>query len=171
MRTLTVAALAAALLLTAPLAEAKTTLAKNPHSVGLGIGVTTIGAGSAFAMEIPYEYTFKVGPGELAVHAGFLLAASGYFVGIALPLGVRYKFRLIKQPLYLGPTFDAGPIFSVSGYGKGVTGGFIRFGAVLSYLVHPNVELLLQPVGLGATFGGGFGAFSYTFLVGTAYRF
>ncbi len=171
MRTLTVAALAATLFLVSPNAEAAATLTQNPHSVGLGIGVSTLGAGAAFAMEIPYEYTFKAGPGDLAIHAGLLVAASQWFVGIGIPIGARYKFQITKYPLYLGPTFDAGPIFAVSGFGKGVTGGFIRFGAILSYLVHPNVELFIQPVGLGATFGQGFGAFSYTLLAGAQYRF
>lgn len=93
MRTLTVAALALTLLLSAPRAEAAS-LTDNPHSVGLGIGLSTYSTLATFAMEIPYEYSFKAGPGILAVHAGFFLAAHQYFVGIGIPIGVRYKFQI-----------------------------------------------------------------------------
>jgi hypothetical protein len=170
MRTLTVAALALTLLASAPRAEAAS-LTDNPHSVGLGVGLNTIGPGAGFAMEIPYEYSFKAGPGILALHAGFFLGAGQSVVGIGIPLGARYKFQITKHPLYIGPTFDLGPLFIVSGFGKGFTAGFIRFGGIVSYLVHPNVELFFQPVGIGATFGQGFGAFSYTMLLGAQYRF
>lgn len=170
MRTLIMTALVAALLLPAPRTEAAS-LTDNPHSVGLGIGLTTFGAGAAFAMEIPYEYTFKAGPGELALHGGFLLAAGTGAVGIGIPLGARYKFHITKHPLYIGPTFDIGPLFFVGNSFGGFAGGFIKFGAIVSYLVHPHVELFFQPAGLGATFGQGFGAFSYSMLAGAQYRF
>ncbi|MFH1533162.1 MAG: hypothetical protein ABIK09_20740 [Pseudomonadota bacterium] len=173
MRTLTMVALAATIFLAAPQAEAAS-LTDNPHSVGLGIGLSTYGSLATFAMEIPYEYTFKVGPGLLAIHAGFFLAAHQYFVGIGIPIGARYKFQITKHPLYVGPTFDIGPIFGVStsgNSGASSAGGLLRIGGIVSYLVHPKVEAFFQPVGIGATFGAGSGAFSYTMLMGAQYRF
>ena len=167
MRRLMLALVAITVALSATPATAQT-LSDKPWSAGLGLGFITLDSVAAFAMEIPVEYTFKVGPGELAPHFGFLLAAAKGYTGIALPLGVRYKFRLIKQPLYLGPLLDLGPTFATKGGG---VGGILRFGAVLSYLVHKNVEVLFQPLGLGAVFSEAGGVFSYNLLVGAQARF
>ena len=83
-------------------------------------------------------------------------------------------YQITKHPLYVGPTFDIGPIFGVStgGWsGANTVGGMIRFGGIVSYLVHPNVELFFQPVGLGASFTSNGGLFAYTMLLGGQYRF
>ncbi|MBM4372192.1 MAG: hypothetical protein FJ098_11090, partial [Deltaproteobacteria bacterium] len=133
-------------------AASAASLSDKPNSVGLGIGLSTFDEWASFALEIPYEYTFKAGPGELALHLGFLLGAREGAVSIGLPFGARYKFHITKYPLYVGPTFDIGPVFMVGDYAKGTVGGMLRFGGIVSYLVHPNVEMFLQPVGLGAYF-------------------
>ncbi len=104
----------------------------------------------------------------LAIHGGFLLAAHQYFVGIGFPIGARYKIRITKYLLYVGPTFDIGPIFGVS---TSSAGGMLRIGGIVSYLVNQDIELFFQPIGLGAYFGAGGGAFAYTMLLGAQYRF
>jgi hypothetical protein len=148
-------------------------LAKNPWSAGvlIGVGVQAAngGSGAAFAMELPFEYTFVLGPGNLVPHFGFmLLAGEASYVAIGLPMGVRYKMQITKYPIYVWPLFDIGPGFVTEGGGAF---GMIRFGGGASYLVHPNIELIFQPLALGATFASGGGAFLYNFLVGAQGRF
>lgn len=147
------------------------TLSQNPWSAGLGLGVVTMDSWAMFAFEIPIQYTFKVGPGELAPGMSLMLGARSGFVTIALPIGVRYKIRILKKyPFYVWPFLDIGPTF-VAKPASGGTGGFLRIGGGLSYLVHPNVELVFQPLGLGAAFSDAGGFFSYNFMVGTNFRF
>ena len=156
-------------------------LSDNPWSVGLLIGFATIavpnfGAGTAFAMEIPVEYTFKVGPGELAPHFGFMVSAGGGGGGaqISLPFGARYKIKVLKDyPLYVWPLLDIGPSFAVGTgiSGPSATAGFMRVGAGISYLIHPNVELMFQPLNIGAVFAANGGYFLYNFLLGSNFRF
>lgn len=155
------------------------TLAANPVSIGVHIGVVTFDDHAAFALETPFEYTFQAGPGELAIHFGFMLAMEDDFFGILLPFGIRYKIRLLsRHPLYIWPMIDLGPAFADI-HGRRDDDwhafGYLRMGGGLSYLVHPNVELIFQPLGLGAIFGD-FGRdegadFSYNFLVGANFRF
>jgi hypothetical protein len=164
------------LLVAAPASAAGggTTLSDRPWSAGVLIGASVSARSgfsyAQFALELPVEYTFKVGPGELAAHFGFLLGAGQHgVVSIGLPLGVRYKFNVWKQ-LYVYPLFDIGPGF-VMVSNTTTVGGLLRVGGGLSYLVHPMVELMLQPLGLGATFDANGGAFLYNFLVGAQFRF
>jgi len=173
MRALIVAALLAALTLAGPspaAAQSRNALSANPMSLGLHIGLVTVSSTAAFALELPFEYTFPAGPGELAPHIGFMLAATDGFVALVFPVGVRYKIRLLSShPFYAWPMFDIGPGFNTSGGGGAF--GYIRAGGGLSYLVHPNVELIFQPLGLGAAFGEGGGSFSYNLMFGANFRF
>jgi hypothetical protein len=150
-------------------------MAKKPWSTGLLIGMSVGsangGSGAAFAMEIPLEYTFAVGPGNLALHFSFLLHAAKDVVVISFPLGARYKMQVLqKVPLYVYPLFDIGPsviiVNSVS-----AAAGWIRFGGGVSYMVIPWLELMFEPLGLGAGFTKDGGGFVYTLLVGAQAHF
>jgi hypothetical protein len=182
LRSVALALLAALVLVTLPAAKAQAgtniNLSDKPWSVGLQLGfimlvVPDVGTFSAFSMEIPVEYTFKVGPGELAPHFGFMVNVRKKAASIALPIGARYKIRVLKDhPLYVWPLLDIGPSFDVSKGGNGTASGFLRVGAGISYLVHPNVELMFQPLNLGATFAADVDAcFIYQLLLGTNFRF
>lgn len=169
MRSSLVAALAVVILSLGPNASARDRLADHPWSVGLHLGVMTLDSLAVFAMEIPVEYTFELGPGELAPHLGFLLTARKGYTGIGFPIGVRYKLRLLdKYPLYAWPMLDIGPVFVTQ---TGTAGGILRVGGGMSYLVHPMVELLIQPLGLGTTFNSGGAVFMYNLLLGANIRF
>jgi len=133
--------------------------------------ITYDGAGTwaSFSLELPVEYTFKAGPGFVAAHFGFLMnAGKGGAVSIGLPLGVRYKIRVIKAPLFVYPLLDLGPIFDAK---AGTASGLMRVGGGVSYLVHRNIELIFQPLGLGAVFNSDGGSFIYNFLLGAQARF
>lgn len=182
LRPVILTALVALVLVMLPLARAQAAtnmdLSARPWSVGLQVGFLLIandavGARGAFSMEIPAEYTFHAGPGELALHMGFLLNTGKGFTAIGIPLGARYKMRIMKNhPLYAWPLIDLGPSFGVGGGLKDTISGFIRFGGGVSYLVHPNVELMAMPAILGASFGVNMpAAFLYNFLLGANFRF
>ena len=182
LRSVALALLAALVLVTLPAAKAQArtnvNLSDKPWSVGLMLGFTTatipdVGTFAAFALEIPVEFTFKVGPGELAPHFGFLVNARKGASSIGMPIGARYKIRVSRNyPIYVWPLLDLGPSFNVSKGANGVTSGFVRVGAGISYLVHPNVELMFQPVNLGAGFAADQDAFFlYSLLLGTNFRF
>jgi len=157
------------LTLLAPSGASAGDLSAKPVSVGVHLGVVTLGPGAAFALEAPFEYTFQAGPGELALHLGFMMTMRDQFFGIVLPIGARYKIRLLaKYPFYAWPMLDIGPAFETK---SGAVGGYLRVGGGLSYLVHPNVELVFQPLGLGAVFGELGGDFSYNLMVGANFRF
>lgn len=146
-------------------------MTQNGWSTGLLLGFTIAHIGATFAaftLEIPLEYSFEVGPGALTPHFGFMLTARKNFVAIALPLGIRYKMRVAAFPLYVYPLLDMGPAFDAK---AGTASGFLRVGAGLSYVVHPNVELVFQPLGLGAGFNSDDGWFLYNFLLGVQARF
>jgi hypothetical protein len=125
-------------------------MANKPFSTGALIGFSAFEGDVAFALEIPLEYGIVVGPGNLILHIGFLLNA-GDGTGIAIPMGVRYKIHITEYPLYVYPLFDIGPAFYTAG---GDPFGYFRIGGGISYMVHPMVELIFQPLGLGAVFGG-----------------
>jgi hypothetical protein len=146
-------------------------LAQKPWSAGLLIGFSTFahdGSYTTFTMEIPVEYTFVLGPGNLAAHFSFMLHAKDNYTAITLPLGARYKIHITNYPLYVYPLFDIGPSFVTDG---GHAFGWIRFGGGVSYMVHPNIELMFQPLGLGAAFDSDFSLFVYNFLLGAQGRF
>lgn len=153
-------------------------LAKHPFSAGLLIGATSYTylsnnlsiENGYFGMEIPFEYTFVVGPGNLVAHIAFKLDARADSVIISIPMGARYKMKFFKFPLYFYPLFDIGPAFEVKA-GTKPTFGMIRFGAGASYLITPNIELMMEPLGLGGFFNGDFSGFEYTFLAGAQFRF
>ena len=182
LRCFALALVAALVLVTLPAAKAQAgtniNLYDKPWSVGLELGfmmivIPNIGTYSAFSMEIPVEYTFKVGPGELAPHFGFMVSARKGAASIGLPIGARYKIRVLQNyPLYVWPLLDLGPSFNVSKGANGEASGFLRVGAGLSYLVHPNIELMFQPLNLGATFAANVDAcFLYQLLLGANFRF
>lgn len=169
MRVVTVAVLFALLSLAGPAPARADELADNPISLGLHLGVVTLGPGAAFALEVPFEYAFELGPGVLTPHFGFMMTMRDSFFGIVLPIGVRYKIRLLRDyPFYAWPMLDLGPAFETK---SGTVGGYLRVGGGLSYLVHPNVELIFQPLGLGAVFGDVGSDFSYNLMVGANFRF
>ncbi len=154
-------------------------LAKKPFSTGIFIGFSALdytanGGYStvAFAMEIPFEYTFVVGPGNLALHVAFLLHAKSGYTAITFPFGARYKMQILqKYPLYVYPLFDIGPAIGIYS-GNSTAGGWVRFGGGVSYLVLPWLEVQFEPLGLGAVFdGNGNNAFVYTFLLGAQAHF
>ena len=154
-------------------AQSRLNLTDTPWSSGLLFGFTTFtinnaGTWAAFALELPVEYTFKAGPGDVAAHFGMLLSTRSGFTSIALPIGVRYKIRVISAPLYVYPLLDVGPTFETKG---GSAAGMLRVGGGVSYLVHRNIELLFQPLGLGASFDANGGNFAYNFLMGAQARF
>ena len=165
-----------AMVATTSLAQAQSRkLTDTPLSTGILMGFSTItydGAGTfaAFSMEMPVEYTFKAGPGDVALHFGLMLnAGKGGMVSLALPMGARYKIRLMHgTPLYAYPLLDLGPVLDPK---AGTASGLLRVGGGLSYLVHKNVELLFQPLGLGAVFNADGGAFIFNFLTGAQFRF
>ncbi len=131
-----------------------------------GVAARTI----MFNMQIPFEYTFKVGPGELAPHFAFMLSADANFVYIGLPLGLRYKIKVLQNyPFYVWPLLDIGPNFAAKGGDS--TSGFLMVGAGLSYLVHKHVEVMFKPLALGAGFNGDGGWFIYNFTLGANFRF
>jgi hypothetical protein len=169
MRVVIVAVVLSLLSLVGPAPARAGALSDNPVSLGLHLGVVTLGSGAAFALELPFEYTFQAGPGELALHAGFMMTMRDSFFGIVLPIGVRYKLRLLRShPFYAWPMLDLGPAFETK---SGTVGGYLRVGGGLSYLVHPNVEIIFQPLGLGAVFGDVGSAFSYNLMMGANFRF
>jgi hypothetical protein len=174
MRSLTIALVAVAVLVAAPARAESPSIGDKPWTTGLLLGVSTWTANSAtqafFALEIPVEYGFKVGPGYLAPHFGFALGATKGCTTIALPMGVRYKIPVAAFPLYVYPMLDIGPGFVIVD-GAAAAGGVLRVGGGLSYLVHPNVELVFQPLGLGATFDANGGQFMWNFLTGVQAHF
>jgi len=157
-------------------------LTEHPWSVGTQIGVMTVHTSPMFNLEIPVEFTLPAGPGDLAIHAGFMLSAGGRTtiinragvrtrgdVWVGLPIGARYKIRVLaSHPLYVWPLVDFGPLFDTW---SGEAAGFFRTGAGISYIVHPNVELLVQPLNIGATFDGNGGWFLFNFTLGANFRF
>ena len=149
---------------------APTEMTSKPWSVGLGIGFSAIQSAVGFSMEIPVEYSFKVGPGALAVHAGFGVTPYAGAVALSFPLGVRYKMKVASFPLYVYPLIDLGPTVTVAG-GAAFGSGFLRVGGGVSYVVHPMVEVFAQPLSLGATFDSAGGAFLYNFQTGVQARF
>jgi hypothetical protein len=142
-------------------------MAKKPFSTGALIGFSVGGGNAAFALEIPIEYGIVAGPGNLIIHVGMLLNA-GDATAIAIPMGLRYKVHVTEYPLYVYPLFDIGPLFFTQTGGP--TLGYFRIGGGISYLVHPMIELLFQPLGLGAWFGDST-EFVYNFLVGAQLHF
>jgi len=160
-------------------AEDNASLGYGPShfSVGLQIGADVIASGwystALFGMLIPVEYTFTLGPGALAIQSGFGLAAAEGWVTIQIPFGARYKIKLPVKGLFVYPFLQIGPAFTAKP--TGAVGGFLQAGGGVSYFVHPNVELVAQPIGLGAMFGnwGGYsgGVFYYTFRVGAQFHF
>jgi hypothetical protein len=153
-------------------------LAKHPWSSGIFIGFSALdytGNGGystvAFAMEIPLEYAFVVGPGNLVAHFSFMLDAKSGFTSITFPFGARYKMQILqKYPLYVYPLFDIGPAISIVN-SNSKAGGWIRFGGGVSYLVLPWLEVQFEPLGLGAVFDANNSAFVYTFLLGAQAHF
>ncbi len=145
-------------------------LYETPWSVGLELGFVIVDKFAMFNMQIPFEYTFKVGPGELAPHLAFMLSARANAVSIALPLGVRYKIKVLKNhPLYVWPLLDIGPNFDAKNGGAAT--GILLVGAGISYLVHKHVELMFKPLALGAIFNDAGGWFLYNFTLGANFRF
>jgi hypothetical protein len=152
-------------------------LAKHPFSAGVLIGATSITYTSSnydfswalFGLEIPFEYTFVVGPGNLVAHIAFKLDARSDQVLIGIPMGARYKMQFFNFPLYFYPLFDIGPAFDTKGPNK-QNWGMIRFGAGVSYLVLPYLEVMMEPLGLGAIFNTNYSGFVYTFLAGAQFR-
>jgi hypothetical protein len=147
-------------------------------SVGLQIGADALASSghavAGFGMLIPVEYAFTVGPGALAIQSGFgLSAGEGGFVTIEIPFGARYKIKLPVKGLFVYPFLQIGPAFTAKPSGS--VGGFLQVGAGAAYMVHRYVELIFQPLGLGAVFGsyGGTsgGVFYYTFRVGAQFHF
>ncbi len=175
MRSFILAFLAATVLLAAPPAAASTdggggqTLSQTPWSVGLELGFVIVDKFAMFNMQIPLEYTFKVGPGELAPHFAFMLSARKNVIAISLPVGARYKIKVLQShPLYVWPLLEIGPNFD----GKtGDASGILLVGAGLSYLVHKHVELVFKPLALGAAFSDAGGVFLYNLTLGANFRF
>jgi hypothetical protein len=165
-------------------------LTRNPWSVGLTLGFVVAdfnGAANtvAFLLSIPIEYTFKAGPGWVALRLTFSVApkkesyggnafyagSSSTYVTLGLPLGVSYKLRPIAAyPFYVWPFLDIGPALEVVS-GNATAAGLVQVGAGISYVVHPNVELWFRPLGLGAGFDSKNSFFMYTFLIGSNFRF
>lgn len=149
-------------------AEEGGSLTDKPWATGLLLGFGILDTLAVFTMELQAEYNIKVGPGDIVPHFGFLLGARKEYVGIGLPMGVRYKIRVISKPLYVYPYLDIGPSFETK---SGTASGILRVGGGLSYLVHPHVEIIAQPLGLGTCFDKNGGVFLYNFLVGINARF
>jgi hypothetical protein len=174
MRSFTLALAAVVLLAAAPARAESPSIGDKPWTVGLLLGASVTGGGilgtvGAFSMEIPIEYDIKVGPGYLAPHFGFMVGAgAGGAASIGLPMGLRYKIPVASFPLYVYPMFDIGPAFFFPG---GSAWGALRVGGGLSYLVHPYVELVFQPLGLGALFCSAGGAFWWNMLLGVQAHF
>lgn len=152
-------------------------------SLGTEVGVMTLHTTPLFNLEIPIEYTLTVGPGDLALHAGFMLSFGGdrrvvgpnnvaswrSSVWVGLPFGARYKIRVLaSHPLYVWPMMDVGPMFETW---NGHAVGFVRMGAGLSYLVHPAVEVFLRPLTVGAAFDRNGAWFLYNLTMGANFRF
>lgn len=174
MRSFILAFAAAAVLATVPSAARAAPsggqhLYETPWSVGLELGFVIVDEFALFNMQIPFEYTFKVGPGELAPHFAFMLSARKNVVAISLPLGARYKIKVLpNHPLYVWPLLDIGPNFDAK---NGGTSGILMVGGGLSYLVHKHVELMFKPLALGAVFNADGGVFLYNLTLGANFRF
>lgn len=183
MRSLILSVAIVATLLAADPARADDIVDK-PWSVGFHLGFSTAtptndatkgdygtATTASFNMVIPAEYSFKIGPGVLVPGLAFALSAGkggDNNVFIAIPMRLRYKFRPLSAPFYVYPLFEIGPTFHVK---SGTALGLLRVGAGLSYLVHPMVELVFEPLGLGGVFNSDFSFFTYTMLLGLNVHF